>query len=63
MDKRCCGREPGQGRAVVEVACAWGGGSRGSSCPLKPGQEGGHYRKQRERGCVRREGVLERPEV
>ena len=48
---------------MVEVACAWGGGARESSCPLKPGQEGGHYREQRERGCVRREGVLERPEV
>lgn len=38
-------------------------GGRGSSCPLKSGQEGGHCREQRERGCVRREGVLERSEV
>ena len=38
-------------------------GGRGRSCPLKSGQEGGHCREQRERGCVRREGVPERPEV
>ena len=38
-------------------------GGLGSSCPLKSGQEGGHCREQREQGCVRREGVLERPEV
>lgn len=52
-----------QGRAGVEAALCPGRGPREAAAHSSLARKARHYREQKEQGCVRRKGVLERPEV